>query len=235
MQSYHYKKISLETRLSTKYVAAVASLLAEGATVPFIARYRKEATGSMDEVSVITVRDRLEQLKKLDDRRESILRSLDERELLTDDLKDRIINADTVVSLEDIYLPFRPKRRTRATKAKEKGLEPLALRILLQKGDDPYLYTLEYLDPKKGVETLEDALAGARDIIAEVLSHDAEIRNPMRRLYWNTGNYKCRVNSGMEEEGAKFRDYFEWDEPVCRTPSHRVLAMRRGEEKKVLS
>ncbi|MCD4775150.1 MAG: RNA-binding transcriptional accessory protein [Candidatus Aegiribacteria sp.] len=235
MQNYHYKKISLETRLSTKYVAAVASLLAEGATVPFIARYRKEATGSMDEVSVITVRDRLEQLKKLDGRRESILRSLDERELLTDDLKDRIINADTVVSLEDIYLPFRPKRRTRATKAKEKGLEPLALRILLQKGDDPSLYALEYLDPKKGVETLEDALAGARDIIAEVLSHDAEIRNPMRRLYWNTGNYKCRVNSGMEEEGAKFRDYFEWDEPVCRTPSHRVLAMRRGEEKKVLS
>ncbi len=235
MQNSHFEKISLETKLRRKYIAAVASLLAEGATVPFIARYRKEATGSMDEVSVITIRDRLEQLKKLDERRESILRSLDERELLTNDLKEKIINADTVVSLEDIYLPFRPKRRTRATKAREKGLEPLAQRILLQKGDDPALYALEYMDSEKGVETVEDALAGARDIIAEVLSHDADIRKSMRRLYWNTGNYKCRVNAGMEEEGAKFRDYFEWDEPVQRTPSHRVLAMRRGEEKKVLS
>ena len=217
------------------YVAAVASLLADGATVPFIARYRKEATGSMDEVSVMTVRDRLEQLEKLDERRKVILRSLDERELLTAELSEKIGNAGTLTSLEDIYLPFRPRRRTRATKAREKGLEPLAQRILLQKGDDPFLYALEYVDSEKGVDTVEDAVSGARDIIAEDLAHNAQIRDPMRRLYWSTGSYGCRVISGMEQEGSKFRDYFEWNEPVRTAPSHRVLAMRRGEEKKFLS
>ena len=217
------------------HVAAVASLLADGATVPFIARYRKEATGSMDEVSVMTVRDRLEQLEKLDERRKVILRSLDERELLTAGLSEKIGNAATLTSLEDIYLPFRPRRRTRATKAREKGLEPLAQRILLQKGDDPFLYALEYLDSEKGVDTAEDAVSGARDIIAEDLAHNAQIRDPMRRLYWSTGSYGCRVISGMEQEGSKFRDYFEWNEPVRTAPSHRVLAMRRGEEKKFLS
>ncbi len=217
------------------HIAAVASLLSDGATVPFIARYRKEATGSMDEVSVITVRDRLLQLEKLDERRKAILRSLDERELLTAELKDKIDSASTLTSLEDIYLPFRPKRRTRATKAREKGLEPLAQRILLQKGDDPFLYALEYLDTEKGVETVEDAVSGARDIIAEELAHTAEIRDSMRRLYMTTGSYECRVIPGMEEEGSKFRDYFEWNESVHGTPSHRVLAMRRGEGKKILS
>ncbi|MEN8209967.1 MAG: Tex-like N-terminal domain-containing protein, partial [Candidatus Fermentibacteria bacterium] len=144
-------------------------------------------------------------------------------------------NASTLTSLEDIYLPFRPKRRTRATKAREKGLEPLAHRILLQKGDDPFLYALEYLNSGKGVDTAEDAVSGARDIIAEDLAHDARIRESMRRLYWSTGSYECRVISGMEQEGTKFSDYFEWTESVRTAPSHRVLAMRRGEEKKVLS
>ncbi len=217
------------------HVAAVAALLADGATIPFIARYRKEATGSMDEVFVMTVRDRLEQLEKLDERRQAILRSLDERELLTAGLSEKIGNATTLTSLEDIYLPFRPRRRTRATKAREKGLEPLAQRILLQKGDDPFLYALEYLDSEKGVDTAEDALSGARDIIAEDLAHDAQIRDPIRRLFWSTGTYECRVISGMEQEGTKFRDYFEWNEPVRTAPSHRVLAMRRGEENKFLS
>ncbi|RKZ11102.1 RNA-binding transcriptional accessory protein [Candidatus Fermentibacteria bacterium] len=235
MQSIHFEKISSETKLNRMYVAAVASLLADGATVPFIARYRKEATGSMDEVSVMTVRDRLEQLEKLDERRKVILRSLDERELLTAELSEKIGNAGTLTSLEDIYLPFRPRRRTRATKAREKGLEPLAQRILLQKGDDPFLYALEYVDSEKGVDTVEDAVSGARDIIAEDLAHNAQIRDPMRRLYWSTGSYGCRVISGMEQEGSKFRDYFEWNEPVRTAPSHRVLAMRRGEEKKFLS
>ncbi len=217
------------------HVAAVAALLADGATIPFIARYRKEATGSMDEVSVMTVRDRLEQLEKLDVRRQAILRSLDERELLTAGLSEKIGKAATLTSLEDIYLPFRPRRRTRATKARKKGLEPLAQRILLQKGDDPFQYALEYLDSEKGVDTAEDAVSGARDIIAEDLAHNAQIRDPMRRLYWSTGTYECRVISGMEQEGAKFRDYFEWNEHVHTAPSHRVLAMRRGEEKKFLS
>lgn len=235
MQSIHFEKISSETKLSRMHIAAVASLLAGGATIPFIARYRKEATGSMDEVSVMTVRDRLEQLDKLDERRKVILRSLNELELLTPELCEKIGSACTLTSLEDIYLPFRPRRRTRATKAREKGLEPLAQRILLQKGDDPFLYALEYLDSDKGVDTAEDAVSGARDIIAEDLAHDAEIRDPMRRLYWSTGSYECRVVSGMEEEGSKFRDYFEWNEPVRTAPSHRVLAMRRGFDKKILS
>ncbi len=235
MQNRHFEKISIETKLKRTHIAAVASLLAEGATVPFIARYRKEATGSMEDVSVIIVRDRLEQLEKLDLRRDVILRSLDERELLTSELKDKISNAGTLASLEDIYLPFRPKRRTRATKAREKGLEPLARRILLQKGDDPFLYALQYLDSEKGVETLEDAVSGARDIIAEELAHNAEIRDSMRRFYWETGSYSCRVIPGKEEEGSKFRNYFEWNESVRSAPSHRILAMRRGEEKKILA
>ena len=235
MQNIHFEKISFETKLNRTHIAAVASLLTDGATVPFIARYRKEATGSMDEVSVMTVRDRLGQLIKLDERRNAILRSLDERELLTAELSEKIGNAGTLASLEDIYLPFRPRRRTRATKAREKGLEPLAHRILLQKGDDPLLYAIDYLDSEKGVDTAEDAISGARDIIAEDLAHDARIRDRMRRLYWDTGSYECRVISGMEQEGSKFRDYFEWTEPVRTAPSHRVLAMRRGFDKKILS
>ncbi len=235
MQYSHFDKISTETRLNRKHIAAVASLLAEGATVPFIARYRKEVTGSMDEVSVITVRDRIEQLDKLYERRDVILRSLEERELLTPELKDKIDCTDTLTSLEDIYLPYRPRRRTRATKARERGLEPFAQRILLQKGDDPFLYGLEYLDTEKDVNTIEDAVAGAGDIIAEELAHDVQIREPMRVLYWSIGIYECRVVTGKEDEGSKFRDYFEWNEPVRSTPSHRVLAMRRGEEKKILS
>ena len=235
MQSIHFEKISSETKLSRMHIAAVASLLAGGATIPFIARYRKEATGSMNEVSVMTVRDRLEQLDKLDERRKVILRSLDERELLTAELSEKIGSACTLTTLEDIYLPFRPRRRTRATKAREKGLEPLAQRILLQKGDDPLLYALEYLDSDKGVDTADEAVSGARDIIAEDLAHDAEIRDAMRRLYWDTGRYECRVILGMEQEGSKFRNYFEWNESLRTAPSHRVLAMRRGEEKKILS
>jgi len=235
MLNNHFEKISSETKLNRMHIAAVASLLADGATVPFIARYRKEATGSMNEVSVMVVRDRLEQLEKLDERRNVILRSLNERELLTAELSEKIGAACTITSLEDIYLPFRPRRRTRATKAREKGLEPLAQRILLQKGDDPFQYALDYLNSEKGVDSPEDAVSGARDIIAEDLAHDAEIRDPMRRLYWNTGSYECRVIPGMEQKGSKFRDYFEWIESVRTAPSHRVLAMRRGEEKKILS
>jgi len=234
MHSIHFDTISGETKLNRKHIAAVASLLADGATVPFIARYRKEATGSMDEVSVITVRDRLEQLKKLDERRESILRSLVERELLSPDLESRIRGAGTLASLEDIYLPFRPRRRTKATQAREKGLEPLARRILLQKGDDPSEYSREYIDPEKGVKSSEEAISGAKDIIAEELAHNSEIRESMRKLYWDSGTYESRMKESTEEDCSKFRDYSEWNEAVRSSPSHRVLAMRRGEEKKCL-
>jgi protein Tex len=235
MHSIHLDRISNETDLNRKHIAAVVSLLADGATVPFIARYRKEATGSMDEVSVITVRDRLEQLEKLDERREAILRSLTERELLSKELESRIQSASTLASLEDIYLPFRPRRRTRATIAREKGLEPLARRILLQKGDDPSAYSLEYIDPEKEILSSEEAISGAMDIIAEDLAHNSEIRESMRKLYWDEGRYESRMIKGMEDDGSKFSDYFDWNEPVRSCPSHRVLAMRRGEENKYLS
>jgi len=203
--------------------------------VPFIARYRKEATGGLDEVSIINLRDRLDQLARLEERRNSILRSLLERELLTDELKTRIMDAGTPAELEDLYLPFRPKRRTRAAMAREKGLEPLARRIFRREGGDPFLYAAGFIDPGKGVLTVEVAIAGAGDIIAEFLAEDPDVRERLRRLYWREGIYSSRSIRGREEEGANFRDYFDWSEPVRKAPSHRVLAMRRGEDRKVLA
>ncbi|TET82584.1 MAG: RNA-binding transcriptional accessory protein, partial [Desulfobacteraceae bacterium] len=200
-------------------------------TVPFIARYRKEVTDSLNEVAITAIRDKMAQMEALDNRRESILKSLMERELLTDDLKEKIVSAETMTTLEDIYLPYRPKRRTRATAAKEKGLEPLAKLIFDQQdATDPVKEAAAYIDPEKGVETAEDALAGSRDIIAEWVNEDQVPRERMRALYAQKGVFRSRVIPGKEAEGAKFRDYFDWEEPVPKAPSHRVLAMRRGEK-----
>ena len=231
MNKEHIAKIADELNLLPQHVTATAGLLQEGATVPFIARYRKEATGSLDEVAITTIRDRMAQLEELEKRRKSILNSLEERDLLTDDLKEKILAAQRLTTLEDIYSPFRPKRRTRATVAREKGLEPLA-KILFQQqeGTDPLTEAVAYIDPEKGVETKEDALAGSRDIIAEWVSEDLEAREKMRTLYAQKGLFRVRVIPGKESEGTKFRDYFDWEEPVSKTPSHRVLAMRRGEK-----
>ncbi|NQT57079.1 MAG: RNA-binding transcriptional accessory protein, partial [Desulfobacteraceae bacterium] len=210
---------------------AAAQLLKEGGTVPFIARYRKEVTDSLDEVAITEIRDKMSQMEALDNRRESILKSLRERELLTDDLNGKIISAETMTTLEDIYLPFRPKRRTRATAAREKGLEPLAELVFNQKDEvDPIKEAAAYIDPEKGVEAAEDALAGSRDIIAEWVNEDQVAREKMRALYAQKGVFLSKVIPGKEEEGAKFRDYFDWEEPVRKAPSHRVLAMRRGEK-----
>jgi len=231
----HLDRISSELRLREHHVAAVADLLASGSTVPFIARYRKEATGSMDEVAIGGIRDRLEQLEKLDKRREAVLRSLEERELLTPELEASVNSAESLSSLEDIYLPFRPKRRTRATKAREMGLQPLADRILAQQDGNPEEYAAEFIDTDKGVSSVEDALAGASDILAEELTEVAETRESVRNLFWSKGTWESRVLPGKEHEGSRFRDYFDRSEPVRRTPSHRVLAMRRGEDKGVLS
>ncbi|HID28887.1 MAG TPA: RNA-binding transcriptional accessory protein [Desulfobacterales bacterium] len=231
MNDKHTTKIADELNLRQEQVMATASLLEDGATVPFIARYRKEATGSLDEVAITAIRDRKTQLEELDSRRESILKSLQERELLTDDLKEKILAAETLSTLEDIYLPYRPKRRTRATIAKEKGLEPLANIIFEQNEDtDPLAEARAYVDPEKGVETPEDALAGSRDIIAEWVNENEEARKQMRALFANKGFFRSKVIAEKETEGAKFRDYFEWEEPVTTAPSHRILAMRRGEK-----
>lgn len=230
MDERHIHKIAGELNLNAQRVQAAAELLAGGATVPFISRYRKEVTGSMDEVAVAAVRDRLEQLAELDKRREAILSSLAERNLLTDELKDKLDAAETLSVLEDIYLPFRPKRRTRATIAREKGLEPLADILLAQQPETrPETEAARFISEEKGVASAEDALAGARDIIAERVSEDQHARELMRKLFFEKGTIRSRMVKGKQAEGAKFKDYFEWSEPVASAPSHRVLAMRRGE------
>ena len=229
MNETHILKIAQELSLTTKQVQATADLLNEEGTVPFIARYRKEATGSLDEVAITAVRDRLNQLMELDKRREAILKSLEERGQLTDELKEKILSAETIVVLEDIYLPYRPKRRTRATIAKEKGLEPLAQSLFTQDEMDPFAEAAAFVDPEKGVDSAEDALAGARDIIAEWVNEDQTARAKMRDLYSSKAVFKSKVIPEKETEGIKYKDYFDLEEPVNTAPSHRILAMRRGE------
>jgi uncharacterized protein len=236
MNEKHIVRVAEELEIKPQQVMAAVTLLEDRATVPFIARYRKEATGSLDEVAISKIRDRLHQLKELDERRESILESLEERELLTDELRNRILAAETLSILEDVYLPFRPKRRTRATAARDKGLEPLARKVFTQdETTDPLREAEAFVDPEKGVETVDEALAGARDIIAEWVNEDQEARAHMRALYTQKALFQSRVIPGKESEGGKFRDYFDWQEPVATAPSHRILAMRRGEKQGVLT
>jgi uncharacterized protein len=235
MNEAHIPKIAQELSLTQKQVQATVDLLDEGATVPFIARYRKEATGSLDEVAITAVRDRLGQLMELDKRREAILKSLEERGQLTDELKEKILSAETMVVLEDIYLPYRPKRRTRATVAKERGLEPLAQRLFAQDDIDPLAEAAAFVDPEKGVDSAEDALAGARDIIAEWVNEDQTARARMRDFYSSKAVFKSKVIPEKEAEGIKYKDYFDWEEPVSTAPSHRILALRRGEKEGFLT
>ena len=235
MNESHLLKISNELDVDQWKVQATAELLEEGATVPFIARYRKEKTGSLDEVAVTAIRDRLGQLAELDARKEAILKSLEQHGHLDEALKEKVMAAPTIAVLEDIYLPYRPKRRTRATVAKEKGLESLAKLIFDQNGTDPHAAASAYIDPEKGVENEEDALSGARDIIAEMINEDSEIRAALRDLFEKKGIIESRVASGKEKEGIKYKDYFEWEEPVASAPSHRILAMRRGEKEDFLN
>ena len=220
-------------------VAATVSLLDDGATVPFIARYRKENTASLDEVAITSIRNRLSQIRELRARRTAILESLEKRGLLIDELRQAVLAAQTMAELEDIYLPYRPKRRTRATIAKEKGLEPLALHLWGQQEFDVKLAAAEYVDSNtrtvNGVADVTEALSGARDIIAEWVSEDTVARREIRRLFWSQGTFSSSVVSGKRGDAGKFRDYFDWEEPVLKVPSHRVLAMLRGEKESILS
>jgi len=230
MNEAHIQKIAGELKVQPRQVLATAKLFAEGATVPFIARYRKEATGMLDEVAVTSIRERLIGLADLDNRRDAIVKSLSERNLLSDELKAAVNQADSVTQLEDIYLPYRPKRRTRATIAKEQGLEPLADILFRQQSTaDPQVEAAKYVSAEKGVADIAAALAGARDIIAERVSDDALARAKLRELYWSEGVVKSKVLSDKVEAAAKFKDYFDWSEPVGKIPSHRLLAIRRGE------
>ncbi|MCW1921343.1 RNA-binding transcriptional accessory protein [Luteolibacter arcticus] len=232
----HIATIAKETGISVTSVASTAKLLAEGATVPFISRYRKEATGSLDEVQIQAVRDRMVQLAELDSRRVSIIKSLEERNLLTPELKKKIDAASTMTVLEDIFAPFRPKRVTRATKAKEKGLEPLADWLLANQGAEPADEAAKFVNAEKEVPDANDALAGARDIIAERVADDAALRGRVRRIYEEEATVASKVMYGKDTdaEAAKFRDYFEWSEPFKSIPSHRMLAIRRGEKESFL-
>ncbi|HYF38001.1 MAG TPA: Tex family protein, partial [Prosthecobacter sp.] len=236
----HVEKIAKELNLRAIQVGATAQLFAGGATVPFIARYRKEATGSLDEVQIQNVKDRMDQLVALDERRAAIVKSLEERKLMTDILRVKIEKAETMNSLEDIFAPFRPKRRTRATIAKEKGLEPLADFIeanLLTPSVDVTAEAAKFINLTAEPEELKvkdatDALAGARDIIAERISDNAEARAALRKLFTEQSTVISKVMMGKETdpEAQKFRDYFDWSEPLKSIPSHRMLAIRRGEK-----
>ena len=227
--------VAAELGIKKQQVEAVTTLIDGGGTVPFIARYRKEVTGSLDEVVIAKIRDRVAQLKDLDKRREAILKSIDEQGKLTQELSKKINVAETMTALEDIYLPYKPKRKTRASMAKDKGLEPLAETIIHQKSLDVIAEAKKYVSNEKGVESAEDALQGARDIIAEKINEDADIRPRVRKIFLSQGVIKSKVIKGKEETAAKYKDYFDWDEPVNKVASHRLLAMRRGEKEMFLS
>ncbi len=239
MNLVYIGKVASELTLKPSQVAATAELLAEGGTVPFIARYRKEVTGELDEVAITNIRDRLLQLAEVDARRTAILKSLEERNLLTETLKLMIGKAETMSRLEDIFAPYRPKRRTRATIAVEKNLTPLADWITAQQNTlsaDPAAEAAAYVKPdapeEQRVKSVDEALAGARDIIAERVSDDANVRAAVRKIYEEESTLTSRVLTGKDtdQEAAKFRDYFDWSEVLKVCPSHRLLAMRRGEK-----
>tara|TARA_B100000029_G_scaffold516847_1_gene636405 strand:+ start:93153 stop:95504 length:2352 start_codon:yes stop_codon:yes gene_type:complete len=230
----HLSKIADELKIRVEQVEAVAKLLDGAATIPFIARYRKEQTGSLDEVVVTAIRDRSAQLHELEKRRLAILSSLKERKLLTKELKSQIDKAETIASLEDIYLPYRPKRRTRAQLAREKGLEPLARALYNQLEIDVNKETESFINPDMGIPSTEDALAGARDIIAEWINESPIARSTLRKLYFDKALIRSKVVREKENLGLKFQDYFDWSEPALKAPSHRVLAIRRGEKEEVL-
>ncbi|WP_194973754.1 Tex family protein [Aquiflexum lacus] len=230
MDINHFVKIAGELGIKVKQVTDTIELLDGGATVPFISRYRKEVTGSLDEVQVAAIRDRTQQLRDLEKRKEAILKSIEEQGKLTPELKDKISKAETMSLLEDLYLPYKPKRRTKATVAREKGLEPLATKVFDQVSFDIETEAAQYIDAEKEVNSVEEALQGARDIIAEWINENVELRKKMRELFINEGQFVSKVLPGKEAEAIKYKDYFDWTESVKTAPSHRVLAMRRGEK-----
>ncbi|MCH8040171.1 MAG: RNA-binding transcriptional accessory protein [Nitrospinae bacterium] len=233
---FHDRTIALELGIAIKQVTATVEFLDDGATVPFLARYRKERTGGLDEVVITSIRDRVAQLRELDKRRAVIVASLEEQGKLTDILQGQVQAATSMTELEDLYLPYRPKRRTRAMIAKERGLEPLAQSLWAQ---DSQLNVVaeagKFLNADQRVESVEEALAGARDIMAEWMNENQQARASMRALFLEHGTFKTTGIRGKDVQGSKYRDYVEWEEPVATAPSHRVLAMRRGEQEGFLN
>lgn len=221
------KIISAQTNIAHNQVSSTIALLNEGATIPFISRYRKEMTGSLDEVQVGTIKEMYEKLQEVQKRRESILKSIDEQGLLSDELKRKIESTWNATELEDIYLPYKPKRKTRAVKARELGLEPLADIIFLQQERDIESRAVDFLSDE--LPDVEAALQGARDIIAERVSEDMKARDLIRNLFKREAVISSKLVKGKEEEAVKYSDYYDFSEPLKKSPSHRLLAMRRGE------
>ena len=227
-----FRIIAVAAEWNEQHVANTIQLLNEGATIPFISRYRKELTGSMDEEKVGFVKDELKRLNDLEKRRESIIKSVEEQGKLTEELKHKFEQAQTITELEDLYLPYKKKKKTRATIARENGLEPLAAIIMKQQEADIEGKAVTFLNDQ--VETVDDALQGARDIIAEWINENKRARDAMRRLFEREALISSKMIKGKETDGEKFKDYFDFSEPLKRCPSHRLLAMRRGEEEGIL-
>ncbi|MGA2827699.1 MAG: Tex-like N-terminal domain-containing protein [Streptosporangiaceae bacterium] len=227
-------RIAAELGVRESQVTAAVQLLDGGATVPFIARYRKEVTGALDDAQLRTLEERLHYLRELDERRAAILESIRGQGKLDDALRQQIMAADSKARLEDIYLPYKPKRRTKAQIAREAGLEPLAELLLTEPGRDPQQAAGPYVDPDRGVADAGAALDGARAILVERFAEDADLIGELRERMWSAGRLVARVRAGQEEAGAKFSDYFDFAEPFTRLPSHRILAVFRGEKEEIL-
>jgi protein Tex len=227
--------ISQKLNLPFKQVNSTLKLLDEGGTVPFIARYRKEATGSLNETVVLSIKSLNEQFLELNKRKSSILKSLEERDLLTSELEDKIEKIDNLTELEDLYLPYRTKKRTRATIAIEKGLKPLAQLIFTQPFTDIYQKAEDYINPQKEVNTIEEAINGAQYIIAELISEDSKTRKQIRELFERNGEITSKVVKSKIDEGQKFKDYFDFQQNISRIPGHRLLAIFRGKNQGVLT
>ncbi len=220
------KQVAEKVSIREAQVNAVLELLAEGATIPFVARYRKDRTGALDEVQIQAIQDEAKFQKEFSDRKTFIEKTITEQEKMTEELQGKINAATTLAELEDIYLPYKPKRKTKAQKAKELGLEPLAMMILEQGGIEPIKEAEAFITEE--VKDIEDALKGARDIIAELVNEDATVRAKMRQLFDDKATVQSTVLTGKETEGAKYKDYFDFSEPVSKIPSHRMLAVMRG-------
>ena len=230
-----HRRIAEELGVGERQVAAAVGLLDGGATVPFIARYRKEATGALDDAQLRALEERLRYLRELAERRAAILDSIRSQGKLDDALEARIMAADSKARLEDIYLPFKPKRRTKAQIAREAGLEPLADLLLADPSNDPHASAAAFVDEGKGVADVAAALDGARAILVERFAEDADLIGALREQLWARGRLASQVRDGKQDAGAKFADYFDFSEPFPKLPSHRILAMFRGEKEEVLS
>jgi len=230
MELKYSQKIAAELNVSLKQVSSIYELHAEGSTIPFIARYRKEATGNLDEVVIGNVIDQVKYFSELEKRKETVLKTIEEAGKLTPELKQRIDNCVSATELEDIYLPYKPKRKTKATVAIEKGLEPLAKTLFEQGNTNPEEEAAKYITDQ--VKDIEEALQGARDIMAEWISENEVARNTIRKLFTEEAVVSSRVLTTKkdEEDAQKYRDYFEFKEPLAQSPSHRILAIRRGEK-----